>query len=120
MLSGAVEADDDQERMGLWSSHCYQPQEGAVRFMKLFVGNLSWGVDDDMLNEAFGAYGAVDSATVVADRQTGRSRGFGFVEMGDSDEARAAIEALNGTELDGRELRIDEARSRDDGPREGF
>ena len=80
--------------------------------MKLYVGNLSWGVSDEDLNGAFAEHGEVSSATVVADRETGRSRGFGFVEMPNDEEAKAAMQALNGTELDGREIKVDEARPR--------
>lgn len=85
---------------------------------KLFVGNLSYSTNDDELREAFAAHGEVISAKVINDRDTGRSRGFGFVEMDDAD-AGAAAEAINGTELGGRTLRVEEAnekrpRRRDD------
>lgn len=80
--------------------------------MNIYVGNLSYGTTDDDLRAAFAAYGTVTSARVITDRDTGRSRGFGFVEMADQGEARAAIEALNQTELQGRQLRINEARPR--------
>ena len=78
--------------------------------MNIFVGNLAWGVDDTVLREAFESYGAVDSARVIHDRETGRSRGFGFVEM--EDGAEAAIEALNGLDFKGRALRVNEAQSK--------
>ena len=78
----------------------------------LYVGNLSFSVTADDLRAAFGQYGTVTSATVVSDRETGRSRGFGFVEMSDGGEA--AIEALNGNELQGRALTVNEARPRED------
>ncbi|MCK4225362.1 RNA-binding protein [candidate division WOR-3 bacterium] len=78
---------------------------------KIYVGNLSFGTSDEDLRKLFEQHGTVSSANVITDRETGRSRGFGFVEMED-DEASAAISALNGTELDGRSLRIDEARAR--------
>lgn len=81
---------------------------------KLFVGSLSWGVDDNMLREAFEKAGTVTSATVLLDRETKRSRGFGFVEMATSEEAQAAIDALNETELDGRKIFVNEARPRED------
>jgi RNA recognition motif-containing protein len=80
--------------------------------MNIYVGNLSYSTTDEDLRAAFAAYGTVTSARVVFDRETGRSRGFGFVEMTSSSEAHAAIEALNQTELQGRQLRINEARPR--------
>lgn len=80
--------------------------------MNIYVGNLAYSTTDDDLRAAFAAYGTVTSARVVFDRETGRSRGFGFVEMANSSEAHAAIEALNQTELQGRQLRINEARAR--------
>ncbi|MCH7722878.1 MAG: RNA-binding protein [Bacteroidetes bacterium] len=77
---------------------------------KLFVGSLPWAVNDEALKEAFATYGNVISANVVTDRQTGRSRGFGFVEFENDSEAAAAIEALNGSELDGRNIVVNEAK----------
>ncbi len=85
--------------------------------MNIFVGNLSFDTRDDGLRQAFAAHGAVDSAQVVMDRQTGRSRGFGFVEMPNSDEANKAISALNGADLGGRPLTVNEAKPR--APRTG-
>ena len=82
---------------------------------KIYVGNLSWGSGDAELREFFSAYGEVHSAAVITDRDTGRSRGFGFVEMDDAD-AEKAISALDGTDFGGRSLRVNEARSRDDRP----
>ena len=79
--------------------------------MKLFVGNLPWTVADQDLEELFAQFGDVDSAKVITDRDTGRSRGFGFVEMGD-DSGRAAIADLNETEHSGRKLTVNEARDR--------
>ena len=76
----------------------------------LYVGNLAYAVTDDDLREAFAAYGTVTSAKVIMDRETGRSRGFGFVEMADGGEA--AIDGLNGTELKGRSVTVNEARER--------
>ena len=78
--------------------------------MNIFVGNLSFNTRDEGLRAAFSAFGAVDSAQVVLDRESGRSRGFGFVEMANDDEARQAISALNGSDLDGRPLTVNEAR----------
>ena len=80
--------------------------------MNLYVGNLPFSTNSDELEELFGEHGAVSSAQVIMDRETGRSRGFGFVEMDNDDEARAAIEALDGTEMGGRRLKVNEARPR--------
>jgi RNA recognition motif-containing protein len=82
--------------------------------MNIYVGNLSWGTTEAELREAFSAYGQVSSATIVKDRNTGRSRGFGFVEMPEDSQGQAAIEALNGTELGGRELKVNLARPKED------
>jgi len=82
---------------------------------KLYVGNLSYGVKDSDLEELFAAHGSVDSAQVIIDRDTGRSKGFGFVEMSSDQEARAAISALNGKEVEGRSLTVNEARPREEG-----
>ena len=79
--------------------------------MNIYVGNISWGLTDQDLENVFAEYGNVTSAKIITDRATGRSRGFGFVEM--SDGAEAAIEALNGTEVDGRELVVNESRPKD-------
>lgn len=81
---------------------------------KLYVGNLSFRVTSEDLQEHFAAAGAVQSANVVMDRETGRSRGFGFVEMADDDAATAAIAQFNGTDYDGRNLVVNEARPRED------
>jgi RNA recognition motif-containing protein len=86
--------------------------------MKLYVGNLPFSVDDNELREIFSEHGEVHSAQVVMDRETGRSRGFGFVEM-DASGGNAAIEALNGQEIGGRSLVVNEARPREDRPRGG-
>lgn len=83
--------------------------------MKLYVGNLSFRTTDDDLRNAFEQFGEVSSASVVMDRETGRSRGFGFVEMANEEEGRAAIEALHGKDLDGRNLTVNEARPREAG-----
>lgn len=86
---------------------------------KLYVGNLSFRVNSDDLREHFSTAGDVTSANVVMDRETGRSRGFGFVEMADDDAATNAIAQFNGTEYDGRNLVVNEARPREDRPRGG-
>ncbi len=82
--------------------------------MNIYVGNLSFEVSEDDLRQAFEAFGAVESASVVMDKFSGRSRGFGFVEMSTSDEANAAISGLDGSDLKGRNLKVNEARPRDD------
>lgn len=87
---------------------------------KLFVGSLSWNVNDDQLREAFEAFGTVSSAQVIVDRETNRSKGFGFVEMDNDDEAKKAIEEMNGKELDGRAIAVSEARPREDRGDRGF
>jgi cold-inducible RNA-binding protein len=82
---------------------------------KLYVGNLSFRVTSEDLQEYFAAAGAVESANVVFDRETGRSRGFGFVEMATDDDANAAISQFNGQEYDGRNMVVNEARPREEG-----
>ena len=81
---------------------------------RLYVGNLSYSMDSSQLQELFSQYGAVNSAEVISDRETGRSKGFGFVEMADDQEAEAAIAALNGQENGGRALTVNEARPREE------
>lgn len=80
--------------------------------MNIFVGNLPYQTEDNDLQAAFEAYGAVDSARVIKDRDTGRSRGFGFVEMPEEEQGQAAIEALNGSDMGGRALTVNKARPR--------
>ncbi len=81
---------------------------------KLFIGNLSWGVDSEALKEHFSQYGTVTDAFVMTDRETGRSRGFGFVTFENEEEAQAAITAMDGKELDGREIVVNVAKPRED------
>ena len=87
--------------------------------MNIFVGNLNWSTTEDELHHLFDGYGTVDSVWIMTDRETGRSRGFGFVEMPNASEAQAAIDGLNGMELGGRTLTVNEARPREErgGPR---
>jgi len=85
--------------------------------MNIYVGNVSYQTDDSRLVELFSEFGEVASARVINDRETGRSKGFGFVEMNDDTAAAAAIEALNEKEIDGRTLRVNEARPREERPR---
>jgi len=90
---------------------------------KLYVGNLSYDVDSSTLEGLFGTYGTVTSATVINDRDTGRSKGFGFVEMSSDSEAQAAIDALDGQDCMGRALKVNEAKPRENrggGGRRGF
>ena len=84
-----------------------------VLVMNIYVGNLSYGMSEDELRQAFAAHGEVSSAKILMDRETGRSRGFGFVEMPNQSEAEAAIAQLNGKDVGGRPLRINEARPRE-------
>ncbi|MGD2009969.1 MAG: RNA-binding protein [Desulfobacterales bacterium] len=80
--------------------------------MNIYVGNLAFAITDDELRQAFEAFGKVDTATIIKDKYSGQSKGFGFVEMPSGDEARAAIEGLNGKDLKGRNLNVNEARPR--------
>jgi RNA recognition motif-containing protein len=86
---------------------------------KLFIGSLAWGTTDDSLKDFFSQAGTVVSANVIVDRETNRSKGFGFVEMSSDDEAKAAVDQLNGKELDGRAIVVNEARPREERPRGG-
>ncbi len=81
---------------------------------KLYVGNLTYGVDSSALQQMFEQFGTVESAQVIMDRDTGRSKGFGFVEMGSDQEAQAAIAGMSGKEVDGRTLTVNEAKPRED------
>ena len=86
--------------------------------MKIYVGNMSYDTSEDDLRKAFEAHGQVDSVAVISDQYSGRSKGFGFVEMSSETEAKAAMDSLNGTDLDGRTLKVNEARPRN-GSRSG-
>src|SRR3954467_11142318 len=86
---------------------------------KLYVGNLSYDVTNADLNSMFTAHGSVSSAEIIQDRDTGRSKGFGFVQMGSDKEAQAAISALNAQEQNGRALTVNEAKPREERPRSG-
>ncbi len=86
---------------------------------KLFVGGLSWGTDDHALRAAFEEHGEVTEAKVISDRETGRSRGFGFVTFVEADDAAAAITARDGTDLDGRTIRVNVAQDKPRGDRGG-
>lgn len=84
---------------------------------KLFVGGLSWNTNDDGLRQAFARFGDIDEAKVILDRETGRSRGFGFVTFADGESAKSAIGEMNGTSLDGRSIKVNEAEERQRSPR---
>ena len=84
--------------------------------MKIYVGNLSWNADENDLRDAFAAHGEVTSLQVITDRETGRSRGFAFVEMAKDAEAQNAISAVNNKEIDGRQLKVNEAKPRNERP----
>lgn len=87
---------------------------------KLYVGNLSYNVNDDSLKDLFSKAGTVQSAMVITDKMSGRSKGFGFVEMSSDDEAKAGIEMYNGQEVDGRKLTVNEARPKEERPSGSF
>ena len=87
--------------------------------MKLYVGNLSYNTSEDELRDVFAEYGQPDSVKIIMDRDSGRSKGFGFVEFADDQQAKAAMSALNGREFGGRALTVNEARTREDGGRGG-
>ena len=87
--------------------------------MNIYVGNLSYKASEEELNQAFSAYGQVSSVAIIKDAATGQSRGFAFVEMPNAAEGQAAINGLNGSELNGRPLKVNEARPREERPRRG-
>ena len=80
--------------------------------MRIYVGNLPWSVDNDSLKDMFSSYGDVADAVVIRDRETGRSRGFGFVDLSDDEAGNSAIEAMHGTEIEGRDLVVNQAQER--------
>ena len=82
--------------------------------MEIYVGNLPWSVKDQDLADAFSEFGTVDRASVITERPSGRSKGFGFVTMNEASEAQNAIEAMNGKEMEGRPLKVNEAKPRED------
>lgn len=87
--------------------------------MNIYVGNLSYDVTDDLLRTAFEQFGEVSNANVIIDRETGRSKGFGFVEMPQNEQAQAAIDGMNDKDLAGRNVRVNEARPKESRPRMG-
>ena len=90
---------------------------GMFEVTNIYVGNLSYETSSTDLEQAFAAFGSVSRATVVSDRETGRSKGFGFVEMSDAGAAQSAINSLNEKELNGRQIKVNEARPREERPR---
>ncbi len=88
--------------------------------MNIYVGNMPYSMTDAEVKELFGAYGTVDAVRIVMDRDSGRPKGFAFVEMNNAGEAKAAIEAINGSEVGGRALVVNEARPREERPRNNF
>jgi RNA recognition motif-containing protein len=96
----------------------YFQVRGNLMGKKLYVGNLSYNVNNGELEQMFAPHGTVESASIITDRDTGRSKGFGFVEMGTDQQAQSAIDALHGKEIGGRSLTVNEARPRED--RGGF
>ena len=85
--------------------------------MKIYVGNLSWNADESDLRDAFSAHGEVTSVQIITDRESGRSRGFAFVEIENDSEAQEAISAVNNKEIDGRPVKVNEAKPRNEKPR---
>jgi RNA recognition motif-containing protein len=110
-----LSADLEKVKNGRSKTNCGDFSMGT----KIYVGNMSFDMDNMSLDEMFKPYGSVVSAQVIMDRDSGRSKGFGFVEMGSEAEAQAAIAALNGKEVNGRALTVNEAKPREDKPRSG-
>ena len=99
--------------IGISAGHnCYTFYERLKKMSKMYVGNLPWTATEDEITELFAAHGDVKSVKLINDRDTGKPRGFGFVEMASAEEAEAAIEALDGKEFGGRQLKINEAREK--------
>src|SRR5579871_3671076 len=119
LLLSQVVAYARLRRSSLWAVACRVLFSEAHMGKKLYVGNLTYGVSDSDLQQMFEPHGTVQSAQVIMDRDTGRSKGFGFVEMGTDEEAQAAIQALNGAEVGGRALTVNEARPKPEGGRGG-
>jgi RNA recognition motif-containing protein len=87
--------------------------------MKIYIGNMSFNTTEDTVRQAFETYGEITSVNLISDRDTGRPKGFGFVEMANDEHAKAAIAGLNGTEMDGRTVNVNEARPRPEGGNRG-
>jgi len=107
-------------RAAIGKSQILPGKKGVILMAtKLFVGSLPYSVDDDKLKEFFSQIGDVASANVIFDRDTGRSKGFGFVEMTSDDDAKKAVDQLNGSDMEGRSIVVNEARPREERPRGG-
>jgi RNA recognition motif-containing protein len=104
-----------QENAG--TARHYNHKKGLIRGMNIYVGNLPFSTSQEELRSVFAAFGEVSAARIVSDRETGRPKGFGFVDMPNDDEARNAIEALNGNDIGGRKAVVNEARPREARPR---
>ncbi|VAY86231.1 RNA-binding protein [hydrothermal vent metagenome] len=88
--------------------------------MQIYVGNMSYQMTEESLSAVFAEYGKVDSTKIITDRETGRAKGFGFITMSNDDEAKVAIESLNGKDIEGRTLRVNEAKPMEDRPKREF
>jgi len=112
--AAAVQSNESRRPVGGQACLSHSLPKAVLMAKKLYVGNLSYDTNDGALQEMFAAYGSVQSAQIVMDRDTGRSKGFGFVEMSSDQEAQAAVSGLNGKDLNGRSLTVNEARPRED------
>ncbi len=102
-----------EETLGLTKQNQETNQSNFLNnFMNIYVGNIPWGVSEEELEGLFGQYGEVNSVRIITDRESGRSKGFGFVEMAQADAGNAAIEALDGNDFSGRDLRVNQAKER--------
>lgn len=103
-----------EETLGLTKLNQETNQSNFLNnYMNIYVGNIPWGVSEEELEGLFGQYGEVNSVRIITDRESGRSKGFGFVEMESKEAGQAAIEALDGQDFGGRDLRVNEAKPRD-------
>eukprot|EP00189_Rhodosorus_marinus_P012801 CAMPEP_0184738282 /NCGR_PEP_ID=MMETSP0315-20130426/973_1 /TAXON_ID=101924 /ORGANISM="Rhodosorus marinus, Strain UTEX LB 2760" /LENGTH=138 /DNA_ID=CAMNT_0027205929 /DNA_START=142 /DNA_END=558 /DNA_ORIENTATION=+ len=114
--AGPVGVSGDVGRVAI----CRNRTETAMSMKKLFVGGISWATNDEMLREAFASYGSVLDAKVIYDRDTGRSRGFGFVTFEEDGDAEEAMVSMDGEEFDGRVIRVNEAKERNQQPRREY
>ena len=102
-----------EETLGLTKLNQETNQSNFLNnYMNIYVGNIPWGVSEEELEGLFGQYGEVNSVRIITDRESGRSKGFGFVEMAHADAGNAAIEALDGNDFSGRDLRVNQAKER--------
>ena len=102
-----------EETLGLTKLNPETNQSNFLNnYMNIYVGNIPWGVSEEELEGLFGQYGEVNSVRIITDRESGRSKGFGFVEMAQADAGNAAIEALDGNDFSGRDLRVNQAKER--------